>query len=1304
MITMRWPLILLFLLLPAVAFANTFTVTTNADSGPGSLRDALQQARDNGTDARDSIIFNLPVSVASRTITLSGILFIPGNLVIDGSSEPAPAFGVSGAKIRIKSPGGFCSEGMHMDAVNDVAIYGLWISDFDITQVTCWGGGISIDKCKNFTLGAPGKGNVFTNDFYAVASWGGFFVSDSSATENIIVQSNFFGLDTAGEDDGKSVSASFGVTRNITVGGDGPGESNYFGNCAFSIGDSHNQPVYNNGFVRVINNYIDINYSKTNFFMPGYILVNGRYNVTSDLTVDISGNNFGVNSGGESISLSNITGNINIANNTFGQHIVNTSVGDGVIMDNCIKKDSISIHDNTWSGMHYPIQTDNAGITIRDNVIFCTQKGISINVHTPGIPVISVKQILPNSISGKTVPHGKVQIFFTDSCQELCENGQSLLANVNADALGNFIYTGPVHGLISATVTDGFGTTSEFNGVKANIYNAYVKGATCGKKNGSIIGITIANASSWYWEDTAGNKVGYDTSLVNLAPGKYQLVLREDNVNCDLLTGYYEILDEPKPTVDSSFSLVQPTCGQPNGEMHFKGHNTVNAYNGWLDSAGRVVRLYYGDVTDLPAGKYYYRLALFDDSTCYAVAGPLVLINQTGAALSTANVQITDASCGKKNGSIKNVTYQNASGTVYMAWQDSAGKAVSHTLDLLNVPAGKYRLKFKDSGGCDTITTAYYTVANAGVVTFDTSKMQVIQASCNGADGSVKGITSANTSAYAWVNTATTDTIGRTEDIAGLAAGSYQLYFTSNPGCRANTNNIQVTEKMLAYDTGKMVVVAASCKGSDGSIKGITSSNVTGYAWVNTATTDTVGRAEDIAGLPAGSYQLFFINSYGCTINTPGIKVDEKPLTLDTTKIVIKPSSCKGSDGSIQGITSTNTTIFTWINTATNNIVGNNEDINNIAPGNYRLTLSNSNGCNIKTNTINIPQAGFLTDTITQEIISDPNCDLDNGFVKPLKFTRDTALYTFQWMNDTTGKLLSTNTAVYGLAAGHYSLYATDINGCTQSIFNTPVKQHGKPVFVYDAVHITDDTCNTSVGTISNLQLKDIYRTYTWAWFNNAQQSFGSTPAGISKLPAGSYYAAVTDQFTCTVNSTPFAVKNYSLLLQNPQAANQQVQRSYATVIQVTNVRPGIYNLYDTANAAIPVSSSSAGTLVTPPVYYNKLFYIQYVKGDCASALQPVEIMVFDSTKISIPSAFSPNGDGINDTWRFKMQGIVANYSLTIFNRFGQSVFVTNDVNKQWDGTINGKPLPVGTYYYIAQCAGENGRPVKQSGYVVIVR
>jgi gliding motility-associated-like protein len=87
---------------------------------------------------------------------------------------------------------------------------------------------------------------------------------------------------------------------------------------------------------------------------------------------------------------------------------------------------------------------------------------------------------------------------------------------------------------------------------------------------------------------------------------------------------------------------------------------------------------------------------------------------------------------------------------------------------------------------------------------------------------------------------------------------------------------------------------------------------------------------------------------------------------------------------------------------------------------------------------------------------------------------------------------------------------------------------------------------------------------------------------------------------------------------------------------------------------------------------------------------------------IIIPNAFSPNGDGINDTWGITNLRDYPNAVVEVFNRHGQPVFRSlGGYSKAWDGKLNGKDLPIGTYYYIIE--PKNGF-AKVTGYVVLVK
>lgn len=95
---------LFFLTRLSTVQAANFVVTSNADSGPGTLRQAILDANANGTTVLDYISFNLPfLTISDRTITLdSGLPDLSSEIIIDGSTQPGTKLGVSDAKVIIQ--------------------------------------------------------------------------------------------------------------------------------------------------------------------------------------------------------------------------------------------------------------------------------------------------------------------------------------------------------------------------------------------------------------------------------------------------------------------------------------------------------------------------------------------------------------------------------------------------------------------------------------------------------------------------------------------------------------------------------------------------------------------------------------------------------------------------------------------------------------------------------------------------------------------------------------------------------------------------------------------------------------------------------------------------------------------------------------------------------------------------------------------------------------------------------------------------------------------------------------------------
>lgn len=126
-------------------------------------------------------------------------------------------------------------------------------------------------------------------------------------------------------------------------------------------------------------------------------------------------------------------------------------------------------------------------------------------------------------------------------------------------------------------------------------------------------------------------------------------------------------------------------------------------------------------------------------------------------------------------------------------------------------------------------------------------------------------------------------------------------------------------------------------------------------------------------------------------------------------------------------------------------------------------------------------------------------------------------------------------------------------------------------------------------------------------------------------------------------------------------------------------------------------STNDTTTVATPDddiTYTLKLT----AKGEC-SVSDTIFIRVLKGPEV--PNAFSPNGDGINDTWRIKYLDGYPGATVDVYNRYGQIVFRSLGYDTEWNGTRNGNPLPVGTYYYIIN--PKNGRQII-TGSVTIIK
>ncbi len=103
---------------------------------------------------------------------------------------------------------------------------------------------------------------------------------------------------------------------------------------------------------------------------------------------------------------------------------------------------------------------------------------------------------------------------------------------------------------------------------------------------------------------------------------------------------------------------------------------------------------------------------------------------------------------------------------------------------------------------------------------------------------------------------------------------------------------------------------------------------------------------------------------------------------------------------------------------------------------------------------------------------------------------------------------------------------------------------------------------------------------------------------------------------------------------------------------------------------------------------------------------KPINILipVKEQYSVVLPSSFTPNGDNHNDVILARGSGIKELIEFRIYNRWGDEVFYTNDINQGWDGTYKGKPQSIDAYTYIVKAIMWDGQTKTIKGTFTLLR
>ncbi|WP_161834397.1 gliding motility-associated C-terminal domain-containing protein [Sediminibacterium soli] len=348
--------------------------------------------------------------------------------------------------------------------------------------------------------------------------------------------------------------------------------------------------------------------------------------------------------------------------------------------------------------------------------------------------------------------------------------------------------------------------------------------------------------------------------------------------------------------------------------------------------------------------------------------------------------------------------------------------------------------------------------------------------------------------------------------------------------------------------------------------------------------------------------------------------------------------------------------------------------------GGYYIHATAGSGCtDIKPVYVQLKKPPLL-------VVSSPVCEAISADLTQASVTAGSeARLVFTYWQDTTAVTAIGNPAAI-TASGKYFIRATNTAGCN-SLAAVAVTIGNLPGVVLADIHSCGEllfsNARPAAGSNPSAQI---------TYWQDAALSVAVTPAQVFSA-SGTIYARAVAVSGCSLVK-PLQVlihENPAFLVNDPPPVTRPATVDLQYTISA-NI-PFSYSYWHDDKATRPVESPHAVTLTGR----------YYIRGSdqygCVST-KAVTVQIIDPP-VAAPNAFSPNNDGVNDTWQVPILSAYSNCTVDIYTRDGRKVFSSTGYSIPWNGKQNGRTLPTGTYYYVIRL---NPGKTPVSGSVTIVQ
>ncbi len=818
--------------------------------------------------------------------------------------------------------------------------------------------------------------------------------------------------------------------------------------------------------------------------------------------------------------------------------------------------------------------------------------------------------------------------------------------------------------------------------------------ANCyGKANGSASAITenMEGTVTYTWYNSENTAIGNTNTITGLAKGNYHVTAYDANhADCPVTA---DITIEEPAQMQLFFAETEPSyCKKSNGSatVDIVGGQAPYTYK-WTDKNGTIVGTQ-DTVHDILANDLYV-VTITDNVGC-EISGQTSISDISNFSLQ--GLQTAPITCKGRSDAELQVFTNNGYAPFTYKWSHNASE---HSAIAKTLGKGTYSVSVVDSKGC-TASYEFEEVKEPQPLTVSIDETP--QITCKGGTGNMMAQVDGGTGPYHYEWYSASDAVLQSSndpELTGRFAGTYTVVVTDSYNCPSEkvshtmedpteleaTFNVKVTECGSRANVGEITL---------DTITGGITNGIYRFRWgtISESGTWTDFETEEnrtLSNLEAGEYICTITNATNpesCYItkslytypsvpesivtNTTHARCNYYATTDNAADGEIEITEIFISEGDYTSHSSANLSDYTFLwNDAKSQT---NPHATQLSSGNYEVTVTGSNECSktfdagsIEAN-INLNATIYsVNDTTLQrkeicfedslEVAIDTKTTYKHGYVP------SDATISYEWTsqeNNVLAAIASPNeeqTWVNPLSV-YYSdsteIVATYmIDGCQSKPARYNISHYDSVNF---AIEVYDEL-NNYVGIDSVLTVKNatyLFNPTEEPWFVN---QIGEN--GITSIFWRSFDIEMLGKGTIPDTAT-----------------NKQ---SYD--------RSGLYGLQtivDEANYIYAVATTTHGCKEKSSVFVN------------------VYASVF------VPTGFSPNGDGTNDTWVIPYLSICPNAVVTVFNRWGSKVYECKKgyADHPWDGrAYNGNELPMGTYYYVIEYNDENNTPTK-TGSVSILR